>query len=495
MASFNRTVSKPILHSANQSRNMMRRVHTHDGIMPIYEEDGENTEVSDDARFPMIFRRRTDNERSPRQAAARGMGKNGKFNVSYQHIPNKNIRFAKDLENTLINTRWRWILLCLCIANGIAWLVFAFIWMAIASINGDNDPDVNRKNSSEPFMKCIEGTSHFTGYLLLSIETLTTIGFGTIYPNYCGGSLVALTLQALTGVAIEGVLVTAVYIKMSRPHMTQYQLHVFSKKAVICLRDGKLCLIFRIRDEEGKHRANTKLRVYFMAKRYTMEGEELPNYIESIKLQHYGILMWPLDVVHEIDKDSPMWNISARDLLTEKFELIVMLEGDSLSTGHYCQSQTSYLSCEVNWGYRFIPCVEFCDKKQQYRSISKQFNMTFPYDTPLCSARRLAEVCSNLKALQKGAFYNSQTYSWGDERCRRREVGAHDRLQSSDSCVTGDDNAVTLAGDVRYWRRRGSFNAPEGATGTSFSTSCEVVQACCKSADGVNEDSNRVLAK
>ena len=37
--------------------------------------------------------------------------------------------------------------------------------------------------------------------------------------------------------------------------------------------------------------------------------------------------VWPLEIVHVIDKESPLYDMSADDLGKEKFELIVIMEG------------------------------------------------------------------------------------------------------------------------------------------------------------------------
>ena len=35
--------------------------------------------------------------------------------------------------------------------------------------------------------------------------------------------------------------------------------------------------------------------------------------------------VWPLEIVHVIDKDSPFYDMSAEDLATKSFELLVVL--------------------------------------------------------------------------------------------------------------------------------------------------------------------------
>ena len=37
--------------------------------------------------------------------------------------------------------------------------------------------------------------------------------------------------------------------------------------------------------------------------------------------------VWPLEIVHTLDKDSPLYEMSATDLSKEKFELLIIMEG------------------------------------------------------------------------------------------------------------------------------------------------------------------------
>lgn len=94
-------------------------------------------------------------------------------------------------------------------------------------------------------------------------------------------------------------------------------------------------------------------------------------------------------VVHVIDQDSPMYGLSAADLLNERFEVSVVLEGTTESTGQTTQARTSYLASEVLWGHRFCPVVKYCKTKMVYEVDLSQFHDVYKVDTPLCSAKDL----------------------------------------------------------------------------------------------------------
>lgn len=80
------------------------------------------------------------------------------------------------------------------------------------------------------------------------------------------------------------------------------------------MRDGVLCLIFRIRDTYGKHWARTMIKAVVIRRRNSPEGEPLTYYFENLKLEKHGLIFWPLEIVHKITYDSPMWTMSPQAL-------------------------------------------------------------------------------------------------------------------------------------------------------------------------------------
>lgn len=64
----------------------------------------------------------------------------------------------------------------------------------------------------------------------------------------------------------------------------------------------------------------------------TKEGELLPFFQTELKVGDDGeedkiFFIWPTTIVHKIDRHSPFYKISASDMLQERFEIVVILEG------------------------------------------------------------------------------------------------------------------------------------------------------------------------
>jgi potassium inwardly-rectifying channel subfamily J len=307
------------------------------------------------------------------------INKIGRLNTHHVKIPKKRLFYFRDLGNTLLNIRWRWITITLFVVNFISFFVFGLLWMWIAYISGDFE-----ENTTD---LCIINTKNLTGYVLLSIETMLTIGYGYRYPTeQCIQGWIVPFLQALVSVGIQGVLITAVYVKISKP-FTKNTLGFFSTKAVICLRDGELCFVFRITDLTGKISIGTKITMYFVDKQVKSITNSFD--MKQMNVQPHGFLIFPIEIIHVIDSQSPLWKIPPHELLLKPIEIIVVAEGLSVVTGQPSQNRTSYINTDILWGHRFTPCVNFDGKKEKYIINYKDINNIYPFDTPLCSAQIL----------------------------------------------------------------------------------------------------------
>lgn len=139
----------------------------------------------------------------------------------------------------------------------------------------------------------------------------------------------------------------------------------------------------------------------FSSAQVTKEGEVLPFYQQELTIGSDGgedrlVFIWPTTVVHKIDRHSPLYALSAQDMLRERFEIVVMLEGVVESTGMTTQARSSYLPSEILWGNRFEHIVTFRKETGEYEVNYNAFNNTYEVDTPLCSAKQLDEVRAEL---------------------------------------------------------------------------------------------------
>lgn len=204
-------------------------------------------------------------------------------------------------------------------------------------------------------------------------------------------------MQSITGVMIQCFVVGFVFAKLSRPQKRSQTL-LFSSSAVVCLRDGKLCLMFRLGDVRNRsHIIGASASAVLISKRVTKEGEVIPYYQSELDIKfdsssEHFFFIWPATLVHVIDENSPFYNMSLETMSKEKFEIVVILEGTVESTGQTVQARSSYLPSEIYWGRRFEQLVGYKKDTGEFRVDYSKFNGTFEVPTPTCSAKQLKEL-------------------------------------------------------------------------------------------------------
>ncbi|XP_015439224.1 PREDICTED: uncharacterized protein LOC107194167 isoform X2 [Dufourea novaeangliae] len=355
------------------------------------------------------FRSRSRYRAGPtRKLRRRAVLKNGDCNVLQSRISRRSRRFLQDIFTTLVDTQWRWTLLCFSLSFVLSWLGFAVIWWLIAFTHGDFEerhlPPFQIENNWTP---CIYNIFSFTSCFLFSIETQHTIGYGSrSTTEECPEAIFVMCVQSISGVIIQAFMVGIVFAKMSRPKQRTQTL-LFSRNAVICQRDGELCLMFRVGDMRKSHIIGAAVCAQLIRSRTTKEGEVLSQNQQELAVGTDGengnfFFIWPTTIVHKINADSPFYNMSAEDMLIERFEVVAILEGTIESTGQTTQARSSYLPQEILWGHRFEPMVTYSKERQGYEVDYSLFNSTTQVDTPLCSGRELAEFYKAQEEIRHG---------------------------------------------------------------------------------------------
>ncbi|XP_021707001.1 G protein-activated inward rectifier potassium channel 3 isoform X1 [Aedes aegypti] len=352
---------------------------------------------------------------SSRRIRKRVIFKQGDCNVVQGNVAKRRRRYLQDIFTTLVDIQWRWTLLVFALSFILSWLGFAIIWYLIGYSHGDMAAHANGDTQHQPCVTFIYG---FTSAFLFSLETQHTIGYGNRFvTEECPEAVFILALQSITGVFIQAFMVGIVFAKLSRPKKRAQTL-LFSRNAVICHRDGVPCLMFRVGDMRKSHIIEAHVTAQIIRRKITKEGETLPFYQQNMEVSCDGgderlMFIWPTIVVHKIDKNSPLYNLSAQDMLRERFEIVVMLEGVVESTGMTTQARSSYLPSEVLWGHRFESVVSFKRETGEYEVDYTMFNNTYEVDTPLCSARQLHQVKEELN--KQGLVPSSSASSSSDE--------------------------------------------------------------------------------
>ncbi|KAI4876896.1 hypothetical protein NFI96_008608 [Prochilodus magdalenae] len=335
------------------------------------------------------------------QTQSRFVNKNGHCNVQFINMSEKGQRYLADIFTTCVDIRWRWMLVIFCLSFLLSWLLFGFVFWLVALSYGDLDNEEQI---------CVSNVDSFTAAFLFSVETQTTIGYGYRYiTEDCPIAVFMVVFQSIVGCIIDAFIIGAVMAKMAKPKKRNETL-VFSHYATIAMRDTKLCLMWRVGNLRKSHLVEAHVRAQLLKSRTTAEGEYIPLDQMDIDVGFdTGIdrifLVSPITIIHEIDEESPFYDMSKQELESSEFEIVVILEGMVEATAMTTQCRSSYIASEILWGHRFEPVLS--EEKNYYTVDYSKFENTYEVpSTPQCSARELAEKKYILSASNSFCYEN-----------------------------------------------------------------------------------------
>ncbi|XP_033630588.1 G protein-activated inward rectifier potassium channel 3-like [Asterias rubens] len=350
------------------------------------------------------------------------VNKDGACNVIHNTKAIYKLSFLADLFTTLIDLRWRLMLLFFSIAYIGGWAAFSGIWYGLAWWH--NDLGYLSRNDTN-FEPCVYNVENYVGAFLFSLETQTTIGYGfRSVTEECWIGVSVVVIQSVFSALVDAFLIGCVFAKIARPKKRAATLK-FSRNAVIAERNGKMCFMFRIGDIRSSHLFDAKIKAQLIRPMITEEDECIPLYSHPMDVggqigEDHVLLVWPIIICHVIDEKSPLYKYSYVDLLDNSFEIVVYLEGVVEQTGLLCQARTSYLPSEIKWGHRFSSHIVSMAESDDNLSIDySHFNVTYPVaDTPRCSAQELdikKKTGHSLKStLANGKLRNRRNFSAPD---------------------------------------------------------------------------------
>jgi len=319
----------------------------------------------------------------------RVVNKVGKIST-FRHQKKELSMVVKDLFISSIHLSWPMTFFNFFGSFFLSWFFFAVVWYLIGLWHGDFDPEI----SSHPeHQVCVANMVDFTSAFLFSVETQHTIGYGVrATTGECPIAIIVMSVQSIIGVFLTACMTGIVFAKFTKPTHRAKTI-VFSENALITMRNGAFYLLCRVADLRPTHLIESHISGYVVRNETTQEGEEIPHHLFAIEFgtdldgtQDFFQLFWPIVLSHRIDEASPLWEVSPMDLITEKFEIILTLEGTTPETGNNIQVRTSYLPSEILWGYKFEhSCVKFNEDIGKYEVSFDTLNTIIKDNTPCMS--------------------------------------------------------------------------------------------------------------
>jgi inward rectifier potassium channel len=193
----------------------------------------------------------------------------------------------------------------------------------------------------------------FLDAFFFSVETMGTIGYGTMYPASTGAN-VLMVAESVTGLVVTALATGLVFVRFSqtRPRL------VFSSRIAIGPMDGVPTLMLRVGNERRGNIVDTRFRLTFTRTTRTAEGmtiyrlEELP-----LMRSRAPALSRSWTVIHHIVEGSPLHGYDAQKLAETDSELQVEVVGIDDTSLQPVHARYTWFPGSVVWGARLADVI------------------------------------------------------------------------------------------------------------------------------------------
>lgn len=208
-----------------------------------------------------------------------------------------------------------------------------------------------------------------------SVQTLTSIGYGSMYPTTAYADFVV-TTEALIGIMGIALMTGLAFTKFSQPTAKV----AFSKVAIISNYNNIPTLMLRAANQRRNQIIQAEIRVYLMRDEISAEGEYMRRF-HQLKLVRNRTPRFTLSwtVMHQIDESSPLWKTTAESLAQTRAMLVVSLSGIDETVAQSLHAPYSYAASDILWGHRFADIVHHTSDGHYFIDFT-HFHDTEPLD-------------------------------------------------------------------------------------------------------------------
>jgi inward rectifier potassium channel len=286
-----------------------------------------------------------------------------RFTGTFRRVINKDGSFNVHRRGTswrdfhpylyLINMRWAPFLGALFLGYLVANTIFALLYYAIGTgeLQGAEALTAGRR---------------FLNAFFFSAHTLTTVGYGSIFPKGLGAEILS-SLEAMVGVLGFAVATGLLFGRVSRPSARIG----FSTNILVTPYQDGTSVQFRVVNLRPNSLMELEVRTLLMV--VEQDSGELKRVYKQLRMEREQVLFMPLTwtIVHPIDTGSPLWQVTAEELARQQAEFLILIKAYDDTFSQTVLVRHSYRHDEMVWGRHFAPAFTVDEQGDMVLEVQK----------------------------------------------------------------------------------------------------------------------------
>lgn len=182
-----------------------------------------------------------------------------------------------------------------------------------------------------------------------SAQTLTTVGYGHLYPASLTTNAIA-SFEALTGLLMFALATGLMYGRFSQPK----SFIIYSENALFAPFKEGYAFMFRFAPFKNHFLTNVEVKVTMVLRIADAKGNKKNNFFSlSLELSKANTLSSNWTIVHSINEESPFYQLTKKEIDEAETELLVFVTGYDEEFANNVVSRTSYTFNEFVYGAKF----------------------------------------------------------------------------------------------------------------------------------------------
>ena len=211
---------------------------------------------------------------------------------------------------------------------------------------------------------CIENATpgSFFDAFFFSVQTLTSIGYGSMYPTTTYADILV-SVEALVGIIGIALITSLAFTRFAQPTAKV----MFSRVATISEHNNIPTLTIRAGNQRHNQILEAQVRLYLMQDEVSAEGEYMRRfYLLKLKRDSTPRFTLSWTIMHPIDETSPLYSATPESLAKTRAMIMVSFSGIDETVSQSLHAPYSYSARDILWSHRFADIMYQTPEGHQY---------------------------------------------------------------------------------------------------------------------------------
>jgi len=183
-----------------------------------------------------------------------------------------------------------------------------------------------------------------------SVQTFTTVGYGTLAPSGFLTQTVA-TVEAFVGFLSFSLATGMAYGRFSRPNSKI----IFSDFVLYSSYQDGMSIKVKMANERDNVLLDISAKMILTIDKTINSVEYVKTYFNlPLEINHLELLPYTWTLVHKIDEESPFWGKNREEISALHPELLVLINGFDETFSQHVHTKQSFILADFKWNKRFL---------------------------------------------------------------------------------------------------------------------------------------------